>query len=296
LPDGLPPVADELTAYVLGKSNTYVLSPAEETLLYQRYVQLSYHWNPANDWNSKFDTVVINRSDENYLQRCIPMNKYALGVALILLLTSCTIASSRSMPYDAWRLGFFAPDYMEVWIETADAYGSDGMVRMHAGSGTASIGYPRALRKEIPEVFRGDPKGWPEQVGWGAGKYVKGAALPKQIYVRWQSLVEPQIYHAWISISEATRESMLKGEKTLCPADGKWITDYRKAIVIGLAPGGIAKVWVTGPCLSPIEVTRVQAKVDRTGPYDGKSGGKYRPLSPTSKAYVEKFGVPYGSW
>jgi hypothetical protein len=67
LPDGLLPVADEVTAYALGKSNAYVLSPAEETLLYQRYVQLSYHWNPANDWNSKFDTVVINRSDENYL-------------------------------------------------------------------------------------------------------------------------------------------------------------------------------------------------------------------------------------
>jgi len=41
LPDELPPVADELTAYGLGKSNTYVLSRAEETLLYQRYVQLS---------------------------------------------------------------------------------------------------------------------------------------------------------------------------------------------------------------------------------------------------------------
>ena len=67
MPDGLLPVADELTAYGLGKSNTYVLSPAAETLLNQRYVHLSFHWNPANDWNSKFDTVVINRSDENYL-------------------------------------------------------------------------------------------------------------------------------------------------------------------------------------------------------------------------------------
>jgi hypothetical protein len=38
-----------------------VLSPAEETLLYQRYVSLSSHWNPANDSNSKFDTVFINR-------------------------------------------------------------------------------------------------------------------------------------------------------------------------------------------------------------------------------------------
>jgi hypothetical protein len=224
------------------------------------------------------------------------MGKLISTIVLAMLISGCASADRGSLPYDAWRLGFFAPDYMAVWIETADAYGIDGMVRSHTGSGTASIGYPRALSKGIPEVFRGDPTGWPKRVGWGAGKYVKNAALPKQIYVRWQSLVEPQIYHTRIDIPESIREIMLKGEKTFCRADGKWITGYREAIVIGLAPGGIAKAWVTGPCLEPIEIARVQAKVDPTGPYDGKSGGKYRQLSPTSKAYVEKFGVPYGSW
>ncbi len=185
---------------------------------------------------------------------------------------------------------------MEVWIETADAIGINGMVRIHAGSGTASIGYPRAFSKGIPEVFRGDPKGWPERVGWGAGKYVKGADLPKQIYVRWQSLVEPQIYHTRIDIPESIRDIMRKGEKTLCPADGKWITDYRKAIVIGLAPGGIAKAWVTGPCLTPIEIARVQGTHVQRGHNDGDSGGKYDPPSAESRAYIEKFGIPYGSW
>jgi hypothetical protein len=89
---------------------------------------------------------------------------------------------------------------------------------------------------------------------------------------------------------------MSKKEDAFCRLTGKTYVQYRKAIVIGLAPGGIAKAWVTGPCLTPIEIARVQAKIDPTGPYDGKSGGKYRQLSPTSKAYVEKFGVPYGSW
>jgi len=70
--DELPPVADKLTAYALGKSKTYVLSPDEETLLYQRYVQLSYHWNLANDWASKFDTVVINRPGDNGLRMVHP--------------------------------------------------------------------------------------------------------------------------------------------------------------------------------------------------------------------------------
>jgi hypothetical protein len=72
LPDGLLPVADELTVYVLGKSSTYVLSPAEETLLFQHYVQPYSYWNPANDCKSKFDTVVINRSGNNGLRRVHP--------------------------------------------------------------------------------------------------------------------------------------------------------------------------------------------------------------------------------
>jgi hypothetical protein len=224
------------------------------------------------------------------------MGKLISTIVLAILLSGCASADRGSLPYDAWRLGFFAPDYMEVWIETADAYGIDGMVRSHAGSGIPAIGYPRALSKGIPEVFRGDPKGWPDRVGWGAGKYVKGADLPKQIYVRWQSLVEPQTYHTRIDIPESTRDIMRKGEKVFCAADGKWITDYREAIVIGLAPGGVAKVWVTGPCLDPIEVTRVQAKVDPTGPNDGESNGQYDPPSAESRAYIEKFGVPYGSW
>ncbi|SEJ82811.1 DUF2931 family protein [Pseudomonas sp. NFR16] len=223
------------------------------------------------------------------------MSKLLVAAAVLLLLDGCT-AHSRSMPYDAWRLGFFVPDYMEVWIETADVFDGSGLVYVQAGSGLPSIGYPRALSKGIPEVFRGDPKGWPDRVGWGAGKYVRGADLPRQIYVRWQSLVEPKTYHTRIDIPESTRKIMRKKEKAFCRFTGKTEVEYREAIVIGLAPGGIAKAWVTGPCLSPIEVTRVQAKVDPVGPYDGRSGGKHYPLSPTSKAYIEKFGVPYGSW
>jgi hypothetical protein len=48
------------------------LSPAEELFLYQSYVQLSCHWNPANDWNSKFDTVVIKRPSDNGLRMVHP--------------------------------------------------------------------------------------------------------------------------------------------------------------------------------------------------------------------------------
>jgi hypothetical protein len=224
------------------------------------------------------------------------MNKVISILFAALLLSGCTLAQNRSMPYDAWRLGFFAPAYMEVWIETADVLDNSGWVFERAGSGFPAMSYPRKANQPIPSVFKGNPKGWPKRVGWGAGKYVKGADLPKEIYVRWQSLVEPQIYHTRIDISDSVREIMRKKETPYCGFTGKIEVDYRKAIVIGLAPGGIAKAWVIGPCLDAIEIARVQAKVDPVGPYNGKSGGKFRPLSPTSKAYVEQVGVPYGSW
>ncbi|RMT32823.1 DUF2931 family protein [Pseudomonas syringae] len=216
------------------------------------------------------------------------MSNFIRITFVVFLLSGCTFANSQSMPYKAWRLGFSAPAYMEVWIETADVVDIQDQVYPRAMSGIAAM--------QEPPNNTGDPRGWPKRASWGKGKYVTGADLPKQIYVRWQSLVEPQTYQMVIKIPEATRELMRKEEKAFCSFGGEWITGYRKAIGIRLAPGGIAKVWVTGPCMTPIEVATVKAVIDPRGPYEGKSGGEYDPPSDVSKAYVEKFGVPYDSW
>lgn len=214
--------------------------------------------------------------------------KLVLGL-LALLLGACAITDNKSMPYKAWRLGFGAPAYMEVWIETADVVDIQGHIFKRAMAGIASI--------QTPANNRGNPRGWPKRPGWGKGKYVMNADLPRLIYVRWQSLVEPQTYEAYIEIPESVRAIMRKGEKAYCNADDKWITDYRKAIGIGLAPGGIAKAWAIGPCLPPIEITRVEGKVVREGPDLGLNEGRYAlKLQPESKAYIEQFGIPYGSW
>ncbi|WP_330115539.1 DUF2931 family protein [Pseudomonas sp. JS3066] len=217
------------------------------------------------------------------------MNKLRTLVSLRLLLwlVGCANGTHR-LPYDSWRLGFGTPNYMEVWIETADAVDVRDRVFRSAMSGIASTQSPKNLRS--------DPRGWPEQPGAGAGKQVLGADLPRLLYVRWQSLAEPQTYEAYIVIPEATREAMVKSELGYCAARGQWREDYRKMLTVGLAPGGIAKVWLLGPCLSAIDVTRVQGTVVKVGPYDGTSGGQHRPLSDTSKSYIEKHGIPYGSW
>ncbi|WP_392892729.1 DUF2931 family protein [Pseudomonas migulae] len=205
-----------------------------------------------------------------------------------LLLIANTQSFAQSRNDEPWSLGFGAPDYMEVWIETADVVDIRERVFRRAGSGIASVLTPRDNK--------GKPAGWPKSPGRGAGRDVIGADLPRLIYVRWQSLAEPQTYEAYIVIPESAREIMSKPEKAFCRADSKWITDYRDDIGIGLAPGGIAKIWLGGPCLRSVEIARVKGTINPRGPYEGKSGGKHRPFSETSKAYVEKFGIPYGSW
>ncbi|WP_443192498.1 DUF2931 family protein [Pseudomonas indica] len=217
-------------------------------------------------------------------------------LSLLTVLAGCANGRGHSLPYDAWFLGLFSPDYMEVWVETVEVVDIKNQGFLGVMGGTVSMGYPTAFSQGIPTRFKGNPKGWPKRPGSGAGKHVLGADLPRVIYVNWQSLVEPQTYEAYIEIPEEARQIMLKPERSYCNLDGKWITDYRDSLTIGLAPGGIAKVWIRGQCTAPIEVTRVVGKVDPRGPYLGRSGGRYRPLSDISKAYVEKFGVPYGSW
>lgn len=188
-----------------------------------------------------------------------------------------------------WFLGFSAPAYMEVWIETADVVDIQERVFRGAGGGIASV--PR------PPNNQGIARGWASSNGGGKGRHVTGADLPRLIYVRWQSLAEPQTYEAYIVIPESAREIMRRPEKAFCRADGKWITDYRDDIGIGLAPGGIAKVWLGGPCLKAVEILRVVGNVNSQGPSQGKNEGRYAlPLEPESKAYIEKFGIPYGSW
>ena len=100
--------------------------------------------------------------------------KAVCAMVLALLLGGCASVVSRSLPYDAWSLNFFNPDYMEVWIETASVVDINERVFLRAGSGIPSTGYPRGLSKGIPAVFKGDAKGWFENPA-GKGRNVTGA-------------------------------------------------------------------------------------------------------------------------
>lgn len=212
------------------------------------------------------------------------MKRWFLLLAALLLAGCATEsmgATKARLPYDAWYLGFSAPPYMSVWVETADVEDVTGRIFSRAGSGTVSIGYT------------GDPAQWQVPRSMGAGKNVTGADLPSRIYVRWQSLVEPQTYQATLEVPESARELMrATTESRAIP--GKW--DYQNVIAIGLFPGGAIKVMVRSPGGTPIEVLCQQAEVEAKGPDLGQYGGRYVTLPAKAKAYIDQHPIPYDSW
>lgn len=213
------------------------------------------------------------------------MKRLAMLLCLALL-GGCAHAGKGpgSLPYPYWRLGFLAPDYMEVWIETADVEDIRGWSFPHMGGGVAAI--------DTPDDLSGDAQGWGSRIGWGGGRFVTGADLPQRIFVRWQSLAEPQTYRVTLEIPERARQLMVEKLEPPCTT-----MMYRQALVVGLAPGGIVRAWVRSTCGESIEILHAQAEVEPKGPSQGKTGGQYAlPLEPSAKAYIDKHGIPYGSW
>ncbi|TNB95099.1 MULTISPECIES: DUF2931 family protein [Pseudomonas] len=207
-----------------------------------------------------------------------------------VLMTGCHAdpLSTKNDPKSPWwELAFTEPHYMKVWVEDTAVEDIKGETFLHTGGGSASGGQP--------EDGTDSARGW-HGVG-STGKSVVGADLPKRIYVRWQSIVEPQTYKAWVDIPEEARQLMLESVNQRCAKTPEQEGRYNASLYLGLAPGGVVQVWVRNSCHHPVKVARAQAEVEPLGPSQGKNQGRYAyPVSEKSKRYIEKFGIPYGSW
>ena len=215
---------------------------------------------------------------------------------LLLALASCSqqppgkhMSAPTNLPFERWYVGMFAPDYMEVWVEQIDVTDRQGFTYYNVHGGVAAI--------NTPPDNKGDPTGWPDRVSSGKTMPMINIDLPAGVSIAWQSLAEPQAYYVEIAIPEWVRTEMLTEREAFCVFDGKNVRQHRDIISIGLAPGGIAKAWLVGPCLRAIEIARVQGKVREFGPYNGTSNGEfYRPPSPNAQHYIDTHGIPFGSW
>lgn len=208
-----------------------------------------------------------------------------------LLLCGCITADPLSAENDPkaqwWSLEFIGPNYMTGWVESAVVQDINGQLFDHGSGGVIGNGNPGDATEAA--------KGWIDGVG-GNTRAVVGADLPKQIYVRWQSVVEPQTYRAWVDIPEEARQIMHKSTYQRCSETPERTARYMASAYLGLAPGGAIQVWVVDSCGYAVKVARGQGEVEPLGPHLGKSGGHYYPQPAASKRYVEKYGIPYGSW
>ncbi|GGA08369.1 DUF2931 family protein [Dyella caseinilytica] len=214
-----------------------------------------------------------------------------LYFALMCLLTGCV---SVATPFKAklpqgedWYLGFFAPPYMEVWMERVDVEDVRGLYYSNILAGTTATSGQEA------------PGGWPQpmQVPMGKGRSITGSALPKLVFVRWQSLVEPQTYRIVLDIPESVREQMTKNMPyQKHPQD----LAYQDVLTIELAPGGWIKAWVQSSESTPLEILCQKAEVEPKGPDQGLSDGRYayalNKLHPETQEYLKTHPIPFNSW
>ncbi|MGF6130992.1 hypothetical protein QF019_006241 [Pseudomonas frederiksbergensis] len=213
---------------------------------------------------------------------------FLLGAFLIGGCQAADPLSGRSDPKNQWwSLSFVEPSYMKVWVEETAVEDINGKMFRRTGSGSAA--------SSEPEGDTEFARGWSNNIS-SSIRGVVGADLPKRIYVRWQSVVESKTYRTWVDIPEEARQLMHASVNERCPATPKEPANYITMVYLGLAPGGVVQVWVTDKCLKSIKVARAQAEIEPLGPHLGKSGGNYYPQSEKSKRYVERFGIPYGSW
>ncbi|WP_150794662.1 DUF2931 family protein [Pseudomonas fluorescens] len=209
----------------------------------------------------------------------------------VLIFTGCYVTSFNSgendPKYPWWELAFIKPNFMNVWVEDSSVEDIDGKTFLRVGGGNASGAEPNDDKESA--------RGW-IGVG-GTGKPVIGAGMPKRIFVRWQSIPEQKTYRAWVDIPEEARRVMLTSTHQRCPYTPEKKARFMASVYLGLAPGGVVQVWVRDPCRRPIKIARAQAELEPLGPELGKNGGQYAyPMSEKARKYIDKYGIPHGSW
>ncbi|RKS27565.1 DUF2931 family protein [Pseudomonas sp. WPR_5_2] len=185
-----------------------------------------------------------------------------------------------------WYIGFTEPAHMKVWVETSAVEDIKGRIIYDVAAGAAGgSDYENGTE---------NARGW---VGIAtASMPVTGADLPKRLFVRWQSTVERKTYAGWIDISESTREIMRNSNARRCHEPPQFTANSSAALSLGLAPGGIIQVWVWDDCFRAHKVDRGQVGIEPLGPDQGKYNGVYGEIKASSQRYIDRFGIPYGSW
>jgi hypothetical protein len=212
--------------------------------------------------------------------------KKLIALVSLMLCSGCHSYGTANPQSLWWSIAFKGPPYMLGEVELRVVEDINGKHFPRSGGG--------AVGTDAPEDGTESARGWPRILG-GSIEPVTGAALPKRIFVRWQSVVEAQTYRAWVDIPEEGREVMRVSTDQRCPKTQRY--RYHASLIMGLAPGGIVQVWASDSCYDAIKIARAQAEIEPLGPSQGKNDGRYAyKIGEKTQRYIEHYGIPYGSW
>ena len=216
--------------------------------------------------------------------------KTAFVLLSLLMLSACEndpLSGANDPKDDTWSIDFVGPSFMQGWLELIVVEDMKG--RLLGGPSGGGLG---ANHEGLDKEYA---RGWEREIG---NYYsMTGADLPKRIYVRWQSIIEQITYTGWVTISEDARSIMRGSTARRCPDRPEQPARFYQSLTLGLAPGGVIRVWVQDNCSNNVLVDHGQAQVEPLGPYQGRNQGRYAyPVDENAKRYVERWGIPYGSW
>lgn len=133
-----------------------------------------------------------------------------------------------------WKYGFVAPLNYQADISYVNAFvGKDQELRLMTGGSAGGLYDGDAGNYFHPET--------------ASANMDQSATIdpPNAILVNWYSMQEGQYYAVLVKIDDKAKKIMT----TACKQNGpESEDDYNNRILIGLAPGGYARAWLTGVC------------------------------------------------
>ncbi|PVC48757.1 DUF2931 family protein [Salmonella enterica] len=167
------------------------------------------------------------------------MMKIQSGVTTILMLTLLLCAempvhaadkklTSLLAPYDEWYFNFFYPNALPADVTYVELLDTDGILYQY-----------RALDSTIPSSTT--VAEWEDDLSVGMASFNKAKNPPQAMHFCWDSIIDKKVYETWITFGYPVWEMMLT------PYPSPWdagVQEYRRYLLIGLAPEGRVRVWL----------------------------------------------------
>ncbi|MEC5341403.1 DUF2931 family protein [Brenneria populi] len=134
----------------------------------------------------------------------------------------------KKLPYDNWQFNFFYPKNLPAVVT---------LVIVEDGE----IGETVYRRLDPTEPSQSSVEKWSRVIGGFPADFYIGKALPVSMHFCWDSVIDKKPYETLIWFDRETWEQMTtRYADNIYPDKPFW----RRNMLIGLAPGGIVRVWL----------------------------------------------------